>query len=101
MLSSVTVQGILVSAFSMSEKKLAQMFLAGLKKVHQDLRRSVQTANGYCISRRIAGLCFCLVRIGSFCKGKEENDKYPENQRDNTRNSHGQSFQGRVIGPSL
>ncbi len=34
--------------------------------------RSIQTANRYCIPRRIAGLLFGFVWAGSLCKGREE-----------------------------
>jgi len=39
------------------------------------LHSPIQTANGYSISRRIAGLWLLLVCIGSFCKGKEKDNE--------------------------
>lgn len=35
----------------------------------------VQTTNGYCVPRRIAGLWFCLIWAGSFCERRYQEKK--------------------------
>ena len=83
MLASVTTRNASVLATD------SPMFNVLVRKLVDSKMRSlhgpIQTANGYSISRRIAGLFLRLGCVGGFCKGKEESNKNVKDKRDATK----------------